>query len=217
MDAKSQKASLVISTLEALAVLVALQCGETPGTHQTKVLIAPSLTDNRGNGAVLNKLMTTKFPTSAVLMELATYMKKMSLRTVVEWAPREGNREADRFANGQFDDFDENLQMPVSVESLTRDILPAALAAGSTAELDYQQTKAGTGLPEPLEEGEETATRRAPAHCRPLVTVRKRTERMVHFFAFTSLFQLSSPLHRTSLPIPVSPLASVVCPGTVLV
>ena len=33
--------------------------------------------------------MTTKFPASAVLIELATYMKKMSLRTFVEWAPKE--------------------------------------------------------------------------------------------------------------------------------
>ena len=73
MYAQSQKASLVRSTLEAPAVLVALklQYDETPGTHQTKVLIAPSFTDNRGNGAVLNKLMMTKFLAPAVLMELA--------------------------------------------------------------------------------------------------------------------------------------------------
>ena len=65
-----------------------------------RVRIAPTLTDNRGNGAALNKLMTTKFPASALLMELACYMKKMSIRAVVEWAPREGNKEADRLANG---------------------------------------------------------------------------------------------------------------------
>ena len=47
---KGHEASLVISTLGALTVLVALklQCGETPRTHQTKVQIAPSLIDNRG-------------------------------------------------------------------------------------------------------------------------------------------------------------------------
>ena len=58
----------------------------------------PTITDNRGNGALLNKLMSTKFPASAVLMELASYMRRMSLRTVVEWAPREGNKEADKLA-----------------------------------------------------------------------------------------------------------------------
>ena len=59
-----------ISTLEALAVLVALKLryGEEPGCSKERVRIAPTHTDNRGNGAALNKLMTTKFPASALLM-----------------------------------------------------------------------------------------------------------------------------------------------------
>ena len=79
--AKSQKASLIISTLEALAVLVALKLryGEEPGRSKERVRIAPTLTDNRGNGAALNKLMTTKFPASALLMEHTCHMKKMSI------------------------------------------------------------------------------------------------------------------------------------------
>ena len=49
--AKSQKASLVISTLEALAVLVALKLryGEEPVCSKERVRIAPTLTDNRGS------------------------------------------------------------------------------------------------------------------------------------------------------------------------
>ena len=60
--AKGRKAALVISTLEALAVLIALklQYGEEPGRTKTRVAIAPSLTDNRGNGAALNKLYDYK-------------------------------------------------------------------------------------------------------------------------------------------------------------
>ena len=75
-------------------------------SSRTRVTIAPTLTDNRENGAALNKLMTTKFPASALLMELSCYMKKMSIRTIVERVPREGNREADRLANGVFDFMD---------------------------------------------------------------------------------------------------------------
>ena len=76
------KAALVISKLEALAVLVALKLhfGETPGEGRNRVNIAPTITDNRVNGAALNKLMTTKFPASALLMELSCCMKKMSCR-----------------------------------------------------------------------------------------------------------------------------------------
>ena len=63
----------MISTLEALAMLIALKLkfGQEPDPDDMRVLIVPSITDNRGNGAALNKLMSTRFPSSAVLMELA--------------------------------------------------------------------------------------------------------------------------------------------------
>ena len=59
---------LIISTLEALALLVALKIkfGQEPDPNEMRVLIVPSITDNRGNGAALNKLMSTRFPSSAV-------------------------------------------------------------------------------------------------------------------------------------------------------
>ena len=117
--AKRQTPALVIATLEALAVLVALKLwfGEVPNSQQTRVTMVPSLTDNRGNGALLNKLMTTKFPASALLMELSTYMKRMNMRTVVEWAPRDCNREADQLANGIMTGFDPALRLHVSSSS----------------------------------------------------------------------------------------------------
>ena len=77
MFEKGDRPSLVISTLEALSLVVALKIkfGQDPDPDEMRVLIVPSITDNRGNGAVLNKLMSTKFPSSAVLMELASFMK----------------------------------------------------------------------------------------------------------------------------------------------
>ena len=92
----------MISTLESLAVLLALKCffqGRN-SEHDTKVQILPTWTDNRGNGSVLNKLMTTRYPASAVLMEMSVFMKRHKLKTNVEWAPREANKEADELANG---------------------------------------------------------------------------------------------------------------------
>ena len=74
---KGEIPSLVISTLEALDILVAVKLwfGEEPDSDYTRVLIVPSITDNRGNGAALNELMSTRFPSSALLMELASYTK----------------------------------------------------------------------------------------------------------------------------------------------
>ena len=70
-----RKPSPVISTLEALTVLVSLKrfYGDDPDEDRTRVYIVPPWTDNLGNGAALDKLMSTKFHAPDVLMELATY------------------------------------------------------------------------------------------------------------------------------------------------
>ena len=105
---KKGQASLVISTLEALAVLISIKLfhGEIPAPHRSRVLVAPTWTDNHGNGAALNKLLTTRFPASAVLMELAACKKKMLMKVQVEWSTRSGNVEADALANGHNHAFD---------------------------------------------------------------------------------------------------------------
>ena len=52
------------------------------------------------------------------------------MRAIVEWAPREFNKEADQLANGNSDSFDPNRRLHVSSQSLTWNILPMALQAG---------------------------------------------------------------------------------------
>ena len=126
---KGDRPSLVISTLEALALVIALKLrfGQDPDPDETRVIVVPSITDNRGNGAVLNKLMSTKFPSSAVLMELALFMKHRGMRAILEWAPRECNREADMLANGDSSLFDPERRIPVSAGTLVWNVLPEAL------------------------------------------------------------------------------------------
>ena len=64
-------------TLEALAVLIALKLyyGDTPGRDVTSVTLVPTFTDSRCNGSALNKLMSTKYASSAILMELSILLK----------------------------------------------------------------------------------------------------------------------------------------------
>ena len=140
---KSSKPALIISTLEALAVVVALKVyyGETPRRNRSSIRIVPTTTDNRGNGAALNKLMTTKYPASAVLMELAAYSKKMGLKASVEWSPREANREADALANGELSQFSPELRIPVDARQLQWTVLREALSHGKEAEDAYQAAK----------------------------------------------------------------------------
>ena len=99
--ARGKKPSQIISTLEALAVLLSLRLFATrqPEGQRSRVTILPTWTDNRGNGSVLNKLMTTRYPSSALVM------------AQVEWTPREFNREADALANGDSSQFSPELQL----------------------------------------------------------------------------------------------------------
>ena len=128
-------------------VSLKLRFGDVADTEDKRVLIVPSVTDNRGDGAALNKLMCTRFPSSAVLMELATFLKARRLRTIVELAPREYNKEADQLANGIVDTFDPEKRLHVSSSTLTWSILPEALEASREAERVFQETKASHGLP----------------------------------------------------------------------
>ena len=146
---KGDRPSLIISTLEALAMVVALKVkfGQEPDPNEMRVLVVPSITDNRGNGAALNKLMSTRFPSSAVLMELASYMKHRGMRAIVEWAPRECNREADMLANGDTSSFDPGRRIPVLAGTLVWNVLPEALKAGREAEENYRSMKETHGLP----------------------------------------------------------------------
>ena len=102
-----RKSSQIISTLEALAVLLSLKlfAAPQPDGQKRRVTILPTWTDSRGNGSVLNKLMTTRYPSSALVMELDAEMKKGSVKAQVEWTPREFNREADALANGDSSQF----------------------------------------------------------------------------------------------------------------
>ena len=103
---KSEKPSLIISTLEALAVLSSLLLffDSPSGSERKRVQVAPTWTDNRANGSALNKFLTPKFPASAVLIEMAVQLKKRSLQASVQWTPKTANRE-DSLANGNTQNF----------------------------------------------------------------------------------------------------------------
>ena len=141
---RGNRPSLIISTLEALAVLVSLKLffGDEPKKGRTKVQVVPTWTGNRGNGSALNKLMSTKCPSSAVVMELSCYLKRMSAKASVEWAPRTANYEADSLANGETNGFDPSRRIEVDVNTLRWEILPDALRMGRQMEEDTKVTRA---------------------------------------------------------------------------
>ena len=67
---KDGTAARVIATLEALAMLLAVRAffPGAQGSKRTKLTVVPSNTDNWGNGSLLKKLMSSKYPLSALLI-----------------------------------------------------------------------------------------------------------------------------------------------------
>ena len=82
----------VIATLDILP--------ERSGRSENETRGDSPCTDDRGNVALLNNLMSSKYPLSALLMEFGEQLRHSGVRPDVRWSPREPNREADRLANG---------------------------------------------------------------------------------------------------------------------
>ena len=71
------------------------------------------VSQNRGNGSLLNKLMTSRYPLSALLMVFSEHLRHTGVRPEVRWAPRETNAKADRLANGDSGGFSPSLRARV--------------------------------------------------------------------------------------------------------
>ena len=139
-----------MSTLEALVVLIGLKLfhgDEARGNH-TQIQMIPSFTDNRGNGSALNKLMTNRRGCHGV----GPLLKEvMSVKAIVEWAPRTANHEADELANGITTRFDpaKRIVFKASELQLLWDILPEVLSRGREMERESQRARAlPGGLPD---------------------------------------------------------------------
>ena len=113
----------------------------------------PTCTDNRRNGALFNKLTSTKTPICAVLMELALQMKEMEQKTTVNWTPRTANRDADSLANGDASEFDPALEVEFRKHRLQWRVLPEALEMAREAEAAVAEAKRKGALP--LTHGEQ--------------------------------------------------------------
>ena len=74
-------------------------------------------------------------------------LQKKGIRASVEWAPREGNRDADSLANGEVSSFSPSHRLRVVLGQLRWLVLPKALAHGRQAEELLRNAKSSGALP----------------------------------------------------------------------
>jgi hypothetical protein len=128
-------ASRTVASSELLATLVAVwlfvPVPEEGTTERTRGLMrCRGHTDNIGNSYVVAKLLTTKFPLAAVLMQLATTLAERDLWLELQWVPREENTEADALTNSEFKGFDPGKRCHLVWSDIPKDVLAELVNLG---------------------------------------------------------------------------------------
>ena len=130
-----------ISTSELLAVTVAIMVfGPSASWREGAGRISVTgFTDNLSNAFLLDKFLTTRFPASLVLMELAAQLDLYSLDLSLSWIPREQNEDADDLSKERFGNFDPELRMEVDMEKLDFIILRKMVSAASSLDEEVKE------------------------------------------------------------------------------
>ena len=113
----------VIASLELLATLMAVKLwgpGQKRSTMRARLL---AFTDNQGNAFALKKGMSTRYPITLLLMELAEEMRAIDLRLDLIWVKREENEDADSLTNEDFEKFEEEMRVKIDEKQVQWRIL----------------------------------------------------------------------------------------------
>ena len=132
----------VIAALEllgTLACVVAFPVEKRP--EGIAKLTLGGTTDNMGNRDAVSKLSTTKFPLSAVLMELAAQLHQRGLAMELQWAPRLQNWQADALSNGDFRGFDPTKRVRVDMLNYKWLVLNEMITEGSKLYKSIREAK----------------------------------------------------------------------------
>ena len=122
----------VVAALEMLASLFGVLAfwPEGPGLDGAAVLGGTGITDNRGNSYIIARMMTTKFPLCAVLMELTEQLSARDRWLRLAWAPRQQNEEADALTNACFEGFDPERRVHLDPAAIQWTVMSGMMKAG---------------------------------------------------------------------------------------
>ena len=97
----------VIAALELVATLVGVRLWVPEGqAKQTSRVAIKGYTDNQSNESLLKKFVTSKFPSTFILVELAEELTAKRCEHKLQWLRRDDNQLADDLTHEKFDAFD---------------------------------------------------------------------------------------------------------------
>ena len=104
-------------------------------------LTGTGITDNKWNSYVVARMLSTKFPLCAILMELAEQLDSRGSWLKQAWCPREQNIEADALTNGDFHQFSPENRIEMNPAEMKWVILEEMLEAGGSMEQELRRLR----------------------------------------------------------------------------
>ena len=114
-----------------LGITLLLDGDEDPAMRSGCSVSVRGLTDNLGNQFAVAELLTTKWPLSAFLAEIAVQLETKNIMLDVAWVPRELNTEADAITNGDVAWLTPALEIKKEMQELPFLVLKELLGPGT--------------------------------------------------------------------------------------
>ena len=113
-----------IAALELLATLLCIKLfGDKDKGERPRHCTVTASTDNQGNSFIINKMMTTKYPSIIILLELTEELRLREMLLNLTWRNRDDNTEADALTNGDYSLFNHDLRIPIVASEIKWHIL----------------------------------------------------------------------------------------------
>ncbi|CAJ1331623.1 unnamed protein product, partial [Effrenium voratum] len=133
----------VIASLKLIATTIAV-CIFGPGSQwrdSVGELVVQGFTDSLVNTHVIDHYMSTAFPLSVVLMELAVQLGELGTTLQLGWTPREQNEEADTLTNLDFTLFNPDLRVRLELDELGFKVIPKIMEAATQLDSEIRLEK----------------------------------------------------------------------------
>ena len=141
--------TIAASELLAVTIAVIVFGPEARWAGADGRLSITGFTDNSSNAFLVDEFLSTKFPSSLVLMELVYQLYALKASLQLHWIPREQNEDADDLSKGKTDNFSPEKRMEVDFEKIQLKVIPAMAEVAEKLDDEIRMRKISKEKAEP--------------------------------------------------------------------